>query len=137
MYLAAALLLLGTIPTNPCDLAFVDDPYAAVGMSCPAADSLEARRYRIVADLDGDGRNDLLLSEPERSFGNAGGAFRLYLARPGGYARCSEVFLHPAAVHSGPHGILSIYRRSSGNSGTIVRYRITSDAILMIDSTEI
>src|SRR5262245_2271237 len=48
MYLAAALLLLGTIPTNPCDLAFVDDPYAAVGMSCPAADSLEARRYRIL-----------------------------------------------------------------------------------------
>ncbi len=106
---------------------------AADPSAVPVRDSEggSVERYRFRADLDRDGRQDLAVSLPVPTFGQAGGNFVLYVARPeGGYDRVGEVFLSPgaisveavdAAVKLWTHG------RVSGSEGRLGYYVLSDD----------
>ncbi len=55
-------------------------------------------RWRILVDLDFDGRDDMLLSEGITGFGTAGGLFTIYRQMDGEYRKIGEVFLHPSVL---------------------------------------
>lgn len=55
-------------------------------------------RWRILTDLNGDGVDDLILSETKDTFGNAGGLWDVYISS-NGYWRCiGDVDLYPSAT---------------------------------------
>ena len=55
-------------------------------------------RLRLLADLDGDGERDMLLSGSPGNFGNAGGPWTVYLRRGGEFKAAGELFAHPKAI---------------------------------------
>ena len=52
-------------------------------------------RWRIISDLNGDGVDDLILSEPKDMFGNAGGSWMVYLCGDGRWRYVGDVVLYP------------------------------------------
>lgn len=55
-------------------------------------------RWRILTDLNGDGVDDLILSETKDTFGNAGGVWLVYVCS-NGYWRCiGDVDLYPSST---------------------------------------
>lgn len=85
--------------------------------------------FRIVADLNFDGREDLILSmgqDPADGDGgctNAGCAANIYLKQGGGGYRRIDFFVHPLAVRSArvsgqvKHGLLMTYHRLGADDG--------------------
>ena len=57
-----------------------------------------AERYRIIADLDGDSRDDLILSDDIRTFGTSGGDWTVYLSRASAFVNVGTIDAHPFAV---------------------------------------
>ena len=55
-------------------------------------------RWRILVDLDFDGRDDMLLSEGSVGFGQGGGCFEVYRQMDDGYRKIGELFLHPSCL---------------------------------------
>jgi hypothetical protein len=102
-----------------------------------------SERWRAVCDLDGDGTNDLILSEDEREFGNAGGRWTVYLNRNNKYCQVGEggqIFAHPGAISIEPdHGRFFkkadyfarvwVYCHGGGNEGLLGYYRIKEKSI--------
>ena len=96
-----------------------------------------AERFRITADLDGDGRDDLILSEDIRTFGTGGGTWTVYLSRPAGFDEVGTITAHPGAVSIEPdHDAIQrqekdriyvriwTYWKSSGREGSLYYYRV-------------
>ena len=94
-------------------------------------------RWRITADLDGDGSEDMLLSEGISHFGKLGGAWGVYLRQDGDFRRVGELTAHPLAVSIEPdrdrhqreekdryHARVWVYLRDSGSSGGLGYYRV-------------
>ena len=52
-------------------------------------------RWRIISDLNGDGVDDLILSEPKDMFGNAGGPWMVYLCGDGRWRYVGDVVFYP------------------------------------------
>ncbi len=86
-------------------------------------------RWRIVTDLNGDGKDDLILSDTKDTFGNAGGGWLVYISS-NGYWRCvGDVGLYPGAftfdrVHDEVD--LWYYSRSSAQEGHFGYYSFHS-----------
>jgi hypothetical protein len=88
---------------------------------------------RIRADLDGDGHDDLALSD-SATWGNAGGQWLLFRGEAvGGYTYWGTLFFAPgAAALRAPApggGELTIYVRTSVSRGTLATYRLTPAGI--------
>lgn len=66
----------------------------------PTGEGLTGERIRLLADFNGDGREDLALSDDEIEFSNAGIRFDLYLSvGPGKYSpNAMSFFAHPMAI---------------------------------------
>ena len=86
-------------------------------------------RWRIVTDLNGDGKDDLILSDTKDTFGNAGGGWLVYISS-NGYWRCiGDVGLYPGAftfdrVHDEVD--LWYYSRSAAQEGHFGYYSFHS-----------
>ena len=94
--------------------------------------------YEISADLNGDGINDYMISDPVHTFGNAGGRFHIHLGvTAGGSTNVGWIFMHPLAANltiSEPgKGTLAVYVRG-GQSGNLVTYSVTMHGIEEITS---
>lgn len=84
---------------------------------------------RIRADLDGDGRPDLALSDSS-TWGNAGGQWLLFRGEPdGAYAYWGTLFFAPATTALREHGELVVYVRTSAARGTLETYRLTAAGV--------
>jgi len=94
-------------------------------------------RYRIEADLDGDGWDDRLLSAPIGQFGNSGGQWTVLLHRDGGYREVGEISAHPLAISLEPdpdrilvraedrfHARIWIYLRGGASQGVLGYHRV-------------
>ncbi len=95
-------------------------------------------RYRLVADFNNDGIDDVALSYDTSMFGNAGGQFFLYLGKGDGtYREIGSFFAHPLAINLKKtitgEGTVTTYARSNAGSGFIVEERITSVGIFMVN----
>src|SRR5438552_8619988 len=80
---------------------------------------------RIRADLDGDGRADLAVSDSS-TWGNAGGQWLLFRGQPDGdYVTWGTLFFAPgtAALRAGVE--LVMYVRTSASRGAVETYRPT------------
>ena len=80
-------------------------------------------RNRGFVDLDKDGHEDVIISEPLSSFGTGGGSFWMYLWTNGNYRCIGEFGSHAGwiKVEDEPHGHLRIWTwwHSSCSSGSI------------------
>ena len=87
---------------------------------------------RIRADLDGDGHEDLALSDSS-TWGNAGGQWLLFHGEAGGeYAYWGTLFFSPgvAALRTTPGtGELTVYVRTSASRGALETHRLTPAGI--------
>ena len=116
----------------------------------PTGKAKYAERQRILADLDGDGHNDMLLSGSPDEFGTMGGPWSVYLSRKGEYVRIGEVWAHAMAIAIEPdqarnHKDLKtrrfariwVYLKASGSAGTFGYHRVGEDSVDEIKSIEI
>ena len=86
-------------------------------------------RWRIVTDLNGDGKDDLILSDTKDTFGNAGGGWLVYISSNGFWRCVGDVDLYPGAftfdrVHNEVD--LWYYSRSSAQEGHFGYYSFHS-----------
>lgn len=101
-----------------------------------------AERYRIIADLDGDSRDDLILSEDIRDFGTAGGSWTVYLSRAAAFVKVGTIYAHQNAVSiESDHDAIQrlekdriyariwVYGKSSGTEGSLSYYRVGPSSV--------
>jgi hypothetical protein len=89
--------------------------------------------FRILADFNADGIQDMALSYDTSLFGNAGGHFTLYLGNAKGqYRKHGEFFAHTMAVSLEKIGTkvrLWTYVRGGGGIGQIGYYEVLKDKL--------
>jgi hypothetical protein len=109
-----------------------------------------SERLRILADLDGDGVEDMLLSGGPETSGTMGRAWTVYLNRNGGFSAVGDVSAHPMAIAIEPDqdriqadakirrfARIWVYLKSSGRNGTFGYYRIGNESVDEIKAIEI
>ena len=107
-------------------------------------------RWRICADLDGDGVQDMMLSGGPATFGNAGGSWGVYLSRDGEYLRLGDIFAHPMAIAIEPdrdryqtdenkrrYARIWTYSRGSASSGMLGYYRVGEKTVDTFECLEV
>ena len=89
---------------------------------------------RVRADLDGDGREDLALSDSS-TWGNAGGQWLLFRGQSDGtYVYWGTLFFAPASAALGTQGELTVYVRTSVSRGKLEMYRLTATGITKVSA---
>jgi hypothetical protein len=130
----------------------VSDPYQAEYYSCEGkpdgrlfSNTYETSgygRFRMVVDLNFDGREDLILSKSDRNggsgCGNATCPVTIFLRQPDRTYRSVAFGIHPRAaavrmVRRG-EGQLIIYGRVSASEGSLGFFRITSDSVAAMNN---
>jgi hypothetical protein len=88
---------------------------------------------RIRADLDGDGRPDLAVSDSS-TWGNAGGQWLLFRGQPDGlYLYWGTLFFAPGVAVSRPAAReLTVYVRTGASRGSLTTYRLDAGAIAAV-----
>lgn len=128
------------------------DPYKAEYFSCEgradgrlfnnAHEKFGYNGFRIVADLNFDGREDVILSKSDRNngmgCGNGGCDATIFLKQSDNSYVIADFGLHPDAsaakmVKRG-EGELAIYWHASANEGSLSIYKITSDSIKAVST---
>lgn len=94
-------------------------------------------RTRILVDLDGDGSEDVLLSNPA-SAGNSGVDWSVYLRRKGDFRRIGNLWAHPKAIsfervpgesHKGILARVWVYVRSGAGEGSFGYCLVKEDSV--------
>src|SRR5437660_4979066 len=131
--LAAAVLLIATLAAAGERLA--DPMRAFVEGYDPSGNDFQANvpertvLLRIRADLDGDGRPDLAVSDSS-TWGNAGGQWLLFRGQPdGAYVYWGTLFFAPGTAALRAGGELVLYVRTSASRGALETYRLTTAGI--------
>ena len=94
--------------------------------------SMYHERWRIVSDLNNDGRKDLILSDVKDSFGNGGGGWLVYFSMSNGTWKCvGDISMHPGAfAMDKADGVdLWCYSHISAGDGYVGYYTFTSDGM--------
>ena len=130
-----ALLLLAAVGVAAGDERLADPTKAFVEGYDPSGNDFLANvpertmLLRIRADLDGDGRPDLALSDSS-TWGNAGGQWLLFRGQPdGAYVYWGTLFFAPGTAALRAGGELVLYVRTSASRGALETYRLTAAAI--------
>lgn len=116
----------------------------------PAGSGKFAERWRIRADLDGDGQEDMLLSGPVSEFGKSGGEWMVYVARRGEFQNLGTLTAHPRALsiepdHARNHNSneerafcrIWVYLQGSADEGAFGYYRIGAKSIKRVIDLEL
>jgi hypothetical protein len=127
--------------------AFAADP-STVAWPDPWGKQKFAERHRIVADLDGDQVDDLLLSGNRN--GKAGLIWTVYLKRGDAYIEVGSITAHPMAISIEPdhdrsqsepdrrfHARIWTFEPGSGREGTLGYYRVGEKKIEDFTGVEI
>ncbi len=109
-----------------------------------------SERMRILADLDGDGVEDMLLSGGPEASGKMGLAWTVYLKRDGDFRAIGGVWAHPMAIAIEPDqdrdqadakvrrfARIWVYLRSSGRNGSYGYYRLGNESVDELKAIEI
>lgn len=109
-----------------------------------------SERLRILADLDGDGVDDMLISGGPETSGTMGRAWTVYLNRNGGFSPVGNISAHPLAIAIEPDqdriqadakvrrfARIWVYLKSSGRNGSFGYYRIGTESVDAIKAIEI
>ena len=130
-----ALLLLATVGVTAGGERLADPTKAFVEGYDPSGNDFLANvpertvLLRIRADLDGDGRPDLALSDSS-TWGNAGGQWLLFRGQPdGAYVYWGTLFFAPGTAALRAGGELVLYVRTSALRGALETYRLTTAGI--------
>ena len=87
-------------------------------------------RYRCFVDLNQDGHDDLIISEPTMQRGSGGLSYGVYLWTNGNYRAIASIGCHPATLRvehiDETRRVVWTYWHSSGCSGTISALRVSS-----------
>lgn len=107
-------------------------------------------RWRVLADLDGDGVKDMILSTETGIFGNSGGHWTVYLNRDKDWQAVGNIHAHPRAISIEPdqnltlkdsksrsHARIWVYSRAGGGAGSLGYYRIGEKSVEDLQSVEI
>lgn len=129
--------------------ARASDP-SSVAERAPSGRSGYAERWRVRADFDGDGHEDMLLSSAIPKFGKMGGSWSVYIWREGDYYRVGELFAHPRAIaierdrdrmqraeNQRFYVRIWTYLRDSGSSGGLGYYRIGPREVIPVKGLQI
>ncbi len=93
--------------------------------------------FRVRADLDGDGRQDLALSDSS-TWGNAGGQWLLFRGQPdGAYVYWGTLFFALGSAALRDQGELTVYVRTNVSRGALETYRLTAAGIAKIATTAV
>lgn len=108
-----------------------DPSMVAVSNEFPAASAHKPykERWRIVSDLNGDGVDDLILSDPQDMFGNAGGPWMVYLHNDGAWHYIGDVGFCPGVVtlEATKDGVnIWNYCRNSARGGNFGYYHVAN-----------
>ena len=127
------LFFLASIPASDPSLVPVIDPRDEKGY---------VERWRLQVDLDDDGDEDLLLSEPTVLFGTMGGTWTVYLNDKTTYREIGILSAHPRVISLEPdkerflkepsrrfYVRAWVYLKSSGSEGAFGYYRIGFDSV--------
>lgn len=111
-----------------------DDP-SLKPLPDPTGKAKYVERQRLLADLDDDGQDDMLLSGSPDEFGATGGPWAVYLSRKGEYVGVGEIWAHPMAIAIEPDQAkvykdpktrrfarIWVYLKASGSAGTFGYY---------------
>ncbi len=94
-------------------------------------------RSRILVDLDGDGKKDMLLSNPDTA-GNSGVDWSVYRRRQDGFHRIGNVWAHPDAIsferipgesHKGVLARIWVYIRGGAGKGSFGYQPVTETSV--------
>ena len=108
---------------DPSLVAITNDHQSAI---CPQP---YLERWRIVTDLNNDGKDDLILSDTKDTFGNAGGGWLVYINSNGCWRCIGDVGLYPGAfTFDRVHNEVGLwyYVRSSAQEGHVGYYSFHS-----------
>ncbi|HWB03541.1 MAG TPA: hypothetical protein VG796_10995 [Verrucomicrobiales bacterium] len=116
----------------------------------PSGKTKYAERYRTLADLDGDGADDLLLSEARLEFGKMGGSWTVYLNRKGEYSEIGTITAKPGAITIEPdrarsrknqeekfHARIWVYLRGGAGAGSFGYFRVGEKSVEKLRSLEL
>lgn len=143
-----ALVFVGILPLPK--KAFSSDP-SKTAEEDPADSGRYAERWRVLADLDGDGDEDLLLSEPTTLFGKMGGGWTVYLhQKDATFTPIGQIDAHPKALALEPdfdrnqkdpdqrvHVRIWVYLRGGGGWGTFGYFRVSGRTVEPLRHLEI
>lgn len=90
-------------------------------------------RWRIVTDLNGDGNDDLILSEDPAYFGNGGGPWDVYISSNGNWRCIGDVGMYPGAFAMDKvmdHVELWCYWHVSARKGIVGYYIFNPDGTM-------
>ena len=118
------------------------DP-STIPVKDPGNESSYAERWRILTDLDGDGDDDLLLSEASINFGTMGGGWEVYLQEAeNAFSRIGRIDAHPKAISIEPdydriqrdpekrvHARIWVYLRGGGGWGAFGYFRVGAKTV--------
>ncbi|MEN8254847.1 MAG: hypothetical protein ABFR33_05185 [Verrucomicrobiota bacterium] len=121
--------------------------YCAGGQQDPSEVALpedgitNRERYRVIADFDGDGHEDLALSQSLSLFGNGGGPMDIYLGdQRGGYTKIGSTTCFPrnmAIERHHPHNRLWVYWKMGGAEGYLGYHEIREQKMTEFRSIEV
>ncbi len=131
-------ILLALLPLQPPEAEWIADP-SVYPLQKETLRSGE--RYRLLADFNGDGIQDMALSYDTNLFGNASGHFWLYIGDGKGKYREHGVFVgSPRAVSLEKFGAkvrIWLYLRGGAAIGVIGYYEVEKDKLSEYRSIEI
>ena len=114
---------------------WIDDPSANPLRKAEGETWRSSERYRILADFNGDGIEDLALSYDTSLFGNGGGHFSIYLRNAEGkYQEYDDFGAHPSANSIalekwGKEIRLWTYLHGGGGTGSLGYYEVTEEGL--------
>lgn|GEM_PF-3032049 len=147
LVLATSLAAATAAPSAPGPII---DPYSNEDFSCDGkpdgrlyfrSETYGYGRFRILADLNFDGRQDIILTTAEGGCASSGCPAAIYLKQTDlSYSR-SELWLHPEAVDlargESRGGKLITYSHSTADDGFVETYSVTDDAIIQTSQTRV
>ncbi len=141
--------LITSILIASCLHAAASDPSQSP-LKDPTGKSKFSERSRLLADLDGDGVDDMLLSGGPEDFGTMGGPWAVYLNRKGEFIRVGEVWAHSMAIaieadqarihtdlKTRRYARIWVYLRAGGGAGGFGYYRVGEESVDKMASIEI
>jgi hypothetical protein len=137
--------------TTPLPQSLAQDPSTTpIREREEAGSNVYSERYRIIADLDGDAANDLILSAAVETFGKMGGPWTVYLSREGKFNQIGTITAHPKAISLEPdfdrirrdpgevrYARIWVYLRSGGGRGGLGYYRVGEKTVEEVKGLEI
>jgi hypothetical protein len=143
MKISSIIVILGSLSL------FAEDPSLKAKPSEGGPEKF-LERTKIIADIDADGHQDMLLTIAPNDGGKMGEIWAVYLSRNASYIKVGEICAHSMAISIEPdqaiinkdettrrYARIWVYLRGSGSAGSLGYYRVGEKSIDELESIEI